>query len=169
MIYIILWLIIVVQRLIELIMAKRNERWMIRNGAVIVNEGHYKWIVLTHVCFLIVLLLEAIYRHALQETVQPSLLFMFFFLQAFRLWCLVSLGRYWNTKIVYIPRAPIVRKGPYRFIRHPNYIIVGLEFFFIPLLFQSYMVACLFPILHIILMLYRIPQENEILKQLKEV
>jgi methyltransferase len=90
---------------------------------------------------------------------------LFFITQWFRIWCIRSLGRFWNTKILILPGAKLVSKGPYRFLKHPNYIIVGVEMVVIPILFHAYMTAIIFPILHLILLTVRLPVEEGALKQ----
>ncbi|WP_102027244.1 isoprenylcysteine carboxyl methyltransferase family protein [Salirhabdus sp. Marseille-P4669] len=169
MIYIMIWFSIVGQRLIELWVANRNERWMKENGATIVEEGIYKWIVLTHVTFLMAILVEGYLFHHLQNKITVFVLFLFLVLQVLRMWCLTSLGRFWNTKIIVLPKVERIRKGPYKYVRHPNYIIVGLEFIIIPILFHAYVSAVLFPLVHSVLMYYRIPAEERALKNRRDI
>ncbi|MBB6452266.1 methyltransferase [Salirhabdus euzebyi] len=168
MIYFWIWIVIIIQRIVELIVAKSNENWMRGKGANVVKEGHYKWIVVTHVSFLLWVMIEAYLSHSLTANIGEMLIISFVLLQLFRLWCLFSLGRFWNTRIIILPGAELVKKGPYKFINHPNYLVVGLEFIVIPLLFKAYIAAILFPILHVILMCYRIPLENKVLKEVNE-
>ncbi|MFC0523219.1 isoprenylcysteine carboxyl methyltransferase family protein [Pontibacillus salicampi] len=161
--YYVLFTFIIVQRLIELWVAKRNEKWMKQNGGIEVGDGHYKWIVLVHALFFISILAES-YGTALELSLWKGLLFgIFFVTQGFRIWCLTSLGRYWNTKIIVLPGSQLVAKGPYRFMKHPNYFVVGVEFIIIPLLFDAYISAVLFPLFHLALMRIRIPKEEEAL------
>jgi len=79
-----------------------------------------------------------------------------------------SLGKYWNTKIIVLPHAQVVRRGPYRYIKHPNYFVVTIEFVVIPLLFEAYFTACLFTILNGLILSIRIPEEEKALKTLTE-
>ncbi|SET31793.1 methyltransferase [Salinibacillus kushneri] len=164
--YLILWFLIVLQRVVELFFARRNERWMKKRGAKVIDENLYTWMVRTHVVFLLAILFEAYTRHQFTAPLQESLILLFVLLQAGRVWCIFSLGRFWNTKIVVLPGSKQVKRGPYKWISHPNYIVVGLEFLFIPLLFHAYICACLFPILHLALMSIRIPMEEKTLKAL---
>jgi methyltransferase len=93
-------------------------------------------------------------------------LFLLFLLtQIARIWCIWSLGKYWNTKIIVLPGSPLVKKGPYKYVKHPNYIVVGAELFIIPLLFGAYITAVIFPILHILLLRVRIPCEEKALNK----
>lgn len=166
-----LWILfsfLIVQRLAELIVAKRNEHWMKTNGAFEAGQDHYKWFVIMHTVFFISILIESSFTTSLLQWAEPYLFLIFIFAQIFRIWCIVSLGRFWNTKIIILPGADLVRKGPYRFLNHPNYLIVGIELFIIPLLFHAYASAIVFPLLHLLLLLrYRLPSENQALKQLK--
>lgn len=98
----------------------------------------------------------------------PILLILFFLTQAGRVWALFSLGKYWNTKIIVLPGAEVVRRGPYRFIKHPNYAIVAAEFLVIPLMFQAYITAAVFTLLNIMVLYVRIPAEEKALKELTE-
>jgi len=159
----ILFVLIIIQRLFELQIAKRNEKWMKEEGGVETGKKHYKWFVLIHSIFFLSILMEAT---MLDNSLLPFnyLLFVVFLLtQASRIWCLLSLGKFWNTKIIVLPGASLVKKGPYKYVKHPNYIIVGVELFIIPLLFGAYITAFVFPILHIVLLRIRIPLEEEAL------
>ena len=82
-----------------------------------------------------------------------------------RIWCLTSLGKFWNTKIIILPGADVVIKGPYKFIRHPNYLIVTTELLVLPLLFSAYFTAIVFSILNIWMLSVRIPTEERALKE----
>ncbi|WP_345239024.1 isoprenylcysteine carboxyl methyltransferase family protein [Pontibacillus salipaludis] len=166
--FVVLYLFIIAQRLIEVAVAKRNEIWMLRHGAIEVAGGHYKWIVLVHSLFFVSVGLEAWNKELVISDWKGFLLGAFFVTQGFRIWCLTSLGRFWNTKIIVLPGAELVAKGPYKWMKHPNYVVVGLEFVIIPLLFNAYMSAVLFPLLHLALMKVRIPHEERALTKLSE-
>lgn len=86
--------------------------------------------------------------------------------QCIRIWALTSLGRYWNTKIIVLPDAPVVEKGPYRFLRHPNYAVVMTEIAFVPLIFQAYWTAILFTVLNAWMLSVRIRVEEKALYQM---
>jgi len=157
---------IIVQRLTELVIARRNERWMKANGAVEFGSGHYPIIVLLHSAFIVTLGFEVLYYHRGLSRLWVLLLVGFLFTQAMRVWSLRSLGPYWNTKIIVLPGAEVVKKGPYKFIKHPNYVIVALEIILIPLLFNAYTTAALFTILNIMILWVRIPAEERALTEL---
>ncbi|MCT6924033.1 isoprenylcysteine carboxylmethyltransferase family protein [Metasolibacillus sp.] len=157
--------IIILQRLAELFIAQRNERWLRAQGAYEVGTSHYPSMLALHSSFFIVLLLEITFKKASLSSFFPILLLLFLLVQAVRIWCIHSLGRFWNTKILILPNANVVRKGPYRFLRHPNYLVVSLELFLLPFMFQAYFTAFLFTILNIVMLFVRIPIEERALRQ----
>ncbi|MFE8695739.1 isoprenylcysteine carboxyl methyltransferase family protein [Cytobacillus sp. FJAT-53684] len=165
--YIFLFLIIG-QRLSELMIAKRNERHMKQKGAIEFGQSHYPFIVAVHSLFFVSLIIEVA---LLQKNLSPNwpvFLTLFLLAQMGRVWVLASLGPFWNTKILVLPEANIVKKGPYQYVKHPNYIIVTIELIVIPLLFQAYMTAILFTIFNAVILAIRIPTEERALKQLTE-
>ena len=137
---------------------------MLVKGAYEVGASHYPFMILLHVSFFISLILEVIY---FKSAVTPYyvLLIIFFLVQLLRVWCLVSLGVFWNTKIIVLPGSNVVVKGPYSYIRHPNYLVVCLEIVVLPLMFQAYMTAICFTILNLIMLSIRIPIEERALKE----
>lgn len=159
---------IIIQRLVELYIAHINERWMKARGGIEVGQDHYKWFIWLHTLFFISLLLEFHYHALIKQKDMPFyLLFLFIFLiaQVGRVWCIYSLGRFWNTKIIVLPKIALIRKGPYRYMKHPNYVIVFIELLVIPLIFGLYITAYIFPFLHLLLLTIRIPTEEEALNR----
>lgn len=152
----------------ELVIAKRNEKWMKNRGAVEFGQEHYPFIVLMHMLFFIVLLFEVIFFNKEISHAWPILLVFFVAAQAGRIWALSSLGRFWNTKIIVLPGSNPIRRGPYRFLKHPNYVIVGIELLVIPLLFNAYLTAILFTLLNLVMLSIRIPAEELALAQLTD-
>ncbi|WJY27839.1 MULTISPECIES: isoprenylcysteine carboxyl methyltransferase family protein [Sporosarcina] len=165
MLFWILFLIVVCQRLAELAVAKSNEKRMKAQGAYEVGARHYPAIVLLHTAFFVSLLLEVLIRKPPLSPVWGLLLAVFLLTQVLRIWCLASLGKYWNTKIIILPGADVVMRGPYRFIRHPNYVIVATEILVLPLIFGAWITAILFTLLNIWMMSVRIPEEERALKE----
>jgi methyltransferase len=156
---------IVLQRLVELTIAKRNEKWIKSRGAIEFGQAHYPIIVLMHGGFLIAFILEVTIFNRQLSPFWQIFLFIFIIAQAVRIWVLASLGRFWNTKIIVLPEAGPVKKGPYRFLKHPNYIVVSIEILIIPLLFNAYSTAILFTLLNIAILAIRIPAEERALAQ----
>lgn len=167
--FLVLIIIVIVQRLLEVLYARVNEKWMKREGAIEAGADHYKWIVLLHVLFFISLLLEVLWLGPERLPVWQFFLFLFIIAQVLRVWALASLGRFWNTKILVLPGADRVKRGPYRWLPHPNYIVVALEIFSLPLIFGAWRTALVFTIANaLLLLLVRIPAEEKALELLND-
>lgn len=153
---------IILLRIGELILSKRNEKWLLQNGAIEYGQKHYPLMVVLHGFFIISLMIE----YSIKPTASYSLLllFMYFLTLALKAWIISSLGKFWNTKIYRIPGFPLIEKGPYRHFLHPNYIIVIIEIAIIPLIFHLYYTAIIFTILNAIMLMVRIKEENKVLK-----
>nr|WP_107942248.1 isoprenylcysteine carboxylmethyltransferase family protein [Metasolibacillus fluoroglycofenilyticus] len=158
-------LIIILQRFVELIIARHNERWLRAQGAYEVGTNHYPHMLALHSSFFIVLLLEITLKKPSLSPLFPILLLLFVVVQGLRVWCIYSLGRFWNTKIFILPHAPVIRKGPYRFMRHPNYFVVSIEILLLPFMFQAYFSAFIFTVLNAVILSVRIPIEERALRQ----
>ena len=137
---------------------------MLAKGAYEVGAAHYPLMILLHVSFFISFIIEVIYFKSI-IAVNYNLFVLFLLLQLLRVWCLASLGPFWNTKIIILPGAEVVVKGPYSFMRHPNYFVVCLEIAVLPLMFQAYVTAVCFTILNVIILSIRIPIEEKALKE----
>lgn len=153
---------LILLRLGELLLARRNERWLLQHGAVEYGMRHYRYIVMLHVFFFISLITEYVFTSTGYYSV--PLLVLYFLLLAFKAWVIFSLGRFWNTKILHISGYPLVKKGPYKFMKHPNYIIVIAEIALIPLIFHLYITAVVFSLLNAVMLYVRITEENKVLK-----
>ncbi|QPA32729.1 isoprenylcysteine carboxyl methyltransferase family protein [Thermaerobacillus caldiproteolyticus] len=154
---------IVGERLVELAIAKRNERVLKATGAKEFGARHYPWIVAMHALFFVSFWIEATLKGGQLSPWWPFLFSFFTAVQGLRIWTLWSLGRLWNTKILVLPNAHVVVKGPYRWLRHPNYLIVTLEMILIPLLFEAYWTALIFSVLNAFLLSIRISTEEQAL------
>jgi len=148
--------LVVLQRLIELVYAARNTRALLARGAVEVGRSHYPFIVALHAAWLaaIVIMLPA---HA---SIDWLALALFILLQLARVWVIVTLGPYWTTRIITLDGVPLVRKGPYRFVRHPNYLVVAGEIAVLPLVFGELSVCLIFTALNAAMLAWRIREEN---------
>lgn len=146
--------------------AKQNESWMKKQGGVEFGQKHYRVMLGLHSLFLITYLSEVLIFEKEISPLWPFWLFLFILTQTGRVWALTSLGKYWNTKIIVLPKSDVVVKGPYKYMRHPNYVIVTLEFLIIPFLFQAYLTAIVFSLLNIWILSIRIPQEEKALNEL---
>lgn len=154
---------VIFQRICELVIAKRNEKWMKAQGGVEFGKTHYLFIVFVHALFFISLCLEVLVQEKDISRFWPVLVSLFLVTQLGRIWALSSLGKYWNTKIIVVPHASVIKKGPYKFLKHPNYLIVTLEFLVIPLLFQAYGTLIAFSLLNALILMIRIPAEERAL------
>jgi methyltransferase len=170
MLFFSLILFLLIQRVTELCLAGANRKWIERQGGYEVGQEHYKFLVGLHLCFLLSLSVEVLYHQTLVPRAWAVVPFSIFILaQLARVWVIRSLGRFWNTRIMILPTAVRMKKGPYRYLKHPNYWVVAVELLTIPLMFQAYFTATVFTILNALLLLFvRIPVEERALKRLKE-
>lgn len=160
--------LLIVQRLSELVLARRNARLAIARGGREYAGGHYALIVLLHVLWFIAWISEHTVRGG--ELSQPWWLFVGVIVcaQILRYWTIATLGTSWNTRIIVIPGAERVTKGPFRWLTHPNYVVVLIEFFFIPLFVGAYLTAIIATTLnYLILTRIRIPAEEKALRELR--
>jgi len=148
--------LVALQRLGELVYAGRNTRALRARGAAEFGANHYPLIVALHLAWLLSLLVLVPWR---TPPVWPWL-GLYVGLQGVRLWVIASLGRHWTTRIIAAPGAPLVRHGPYRWLRHPNYLVVALEIAVLPLAFGSWAIALVFTVLNAVLSGWRIHVEE---------
>lgn len=149
-------------RIGELILSKWNETWLLMNDAIEYGHKHYPFIVVLHVLFFISMIVE----YFTQTTTSFSLffLFLYFILIIFKAWIIVSLGKFWNTKIYRIPDVSLIKKGPYKYLKHPNYMAVIAEIAIIPLAFHLHYTAIIFTLLNLIMLYIRVTEENKALQ-----
>jgi len=150
----------ILQRLSELYIARKNEKWLLAQGAVQHGQGHYPFIIALHTLFIVSIITE--YLLSGQPPVSWIFLIIYLFVLLFKFWALSSLGKYWNTKIYRIPGVYPVKKGPYKFLKHPNYMEVVCEIAVIPLIFHLYYTAIIFTVLNAIMLTVRIRVENRV-------
>lgn len=146
--------LITAQRIGELFLAERNTRRLRAQGAVETGANHYIFIVLLHGAWLLGLLVLA-----WDLPISLPLLGVFVLLQAARVWVIATLGPRWTTRIITLPGAPLVSTGPYRFVSHPNYVVVALEIAILPLAFGLWAYAIVFTLLNAVMMWVRIRSE----------
>jgi len=152
--------ILILQRLLELVIARRNEKWLLKNGAFEYGQRHYPIIVALHTLFIVSLIGE----YCIKQATGLNVIFLtaYIVLVVLKIWTIYSLGKYWNTKIFRIPGMSPVSKGPYKSFKHPNYIIVIGEIAVIPLIFNLYFTAVVFSVLNVIMLTVRIRHENRV-------
>ncbi|WP_075620159.1 isoprenylcysteine carboxyl methyltransferase family protein [Paenisporosarcina indica] len=168
MIFICVVSFVIIQRIIELFVARNNEKWIRSQGGYEVGARHYPYMVAMHVGFFISLIVEFLVFERSVPAFWYLLFIIFLMLQMMRVWVISSLGRYWNTKILVLPGAQVVKKGPFHFIRHPNYFVVTLEIIVIPLMLGAYFTALIFTILNFIILSVRIPIEEAALREVTD-
>ena len=151
--------LVALERIAELIYANRNTRALLRAGGQEIGRAHYPLIVLLHLAWLV-----SVYVFA-DKDAPPVWGWIAFYaaLQALRYWAIASLGPYWTTRIITLPSAPLVTRGPYRFMRHPNYLVVILEITALPLAFNELQVAVIFSWFNAILVAWRVWIETKAL------
>lgn len=149
---------VTLQRLGELVLARRNTARLLAQGAHEVAPGHYKLIVLLHAAWLVGLWGLVLGRGL--DTVHLGWLAVFVVLQGLRGWVIATLGPRWTTRIVVLPGAPLVRRGPYRFVSHPNYLVVAGEMIVLPLVFGLAAYGIVFFVLNAAVLWIRIRAEN---------
>ena len=158
--------LVAAQRFFELVLARRNERRARARGAVERGQGHYPLIVALHSLWLVSTLVEGLLRGPVFPAFWPVPLALFLLVQPLRYWVIFSLGESWNTKILVAPGAKPVRRGPYRYLNHPNYVVVVVEILAFPSIFGAWITALVFTALNAALLSVRIRAENRALSEL---
>jgi methyltransferase len=148
--------VMALQRLSELALAQRNSKILKARGAIESGAGHYFFIVALHVAWLVSVL---VFLPHPTPVIWP-LVALLVVLQLMRLWVVMTLGPFWTTRILSLPGAPLVKTGPYRFMRHPNYVVVVAEIAVLPLAFGEVAVAIVFSVINAILLTIRIRAED---------
>jgi methyltransferase len=151
--------LVTLQRLAELALARRNTRLLLAQGGVEIAPGHYTAVVALHAAWL-----SGLWLLALPRAPDLALLAVFGVLQFGRVWVLAALGPRWTTRIVVVPGAPLVRSGPYRFLSHPNYLVVAGEILILPLAFGLVLFAAVFSCLNALVLWVRIRAEDTALR-----
>lgn len=156
------------ERIAELVVAQRNRSWSRERGGREFGAGHYPVMVVLHIGLLAGCVVEVV---ALQRPFIPvlgwSMLALVLLAQGLRWWCIATLGRQWNTRVIVVPGANRVTGGPYRFLPHPNYVAVIMEGVALPLVHTAWITALVFTVLNAFLLRTRINVENTALESLK--
>ncbi len=164
MIYAAFVLAVAVERLLELRVARTNAAWSRKQGGREYGRGHYPVMVVLHTGLLAGCLLEVPLAH---RSFLPALgwpmIAVVLATQALRWWCITTLGPHWNTRIIVVPQAPLVRAGPYRWMRHPNYLAVAAEGVALPLVHSAWVTAVVFTVANAALLTVRIRAEDRAL------
>jgi methyltransferase len=168
-VFVVVVALVTLQRLLELVVSRRNAAWSLARGGVETGRGHYPVMVALHSAFLVGMVVEAFVRRpVVPAALAWSMLVLLLAAQAVRWWCVVALGHRWTTQVVVVPGLPRVRTGPYRWLRHPNYLAVVVEGVALPLLHACWITALAFTVLNAALLRVRIRTENAALESLPD-
>ena len=148
---------VIAERLAELVISARNTKALRARGAVEAGAGHYPIMVALHVSWLAAVIAWVGFT---QPQANVPFVAAYVLVQVLRIWVMGSLGRYWTTRIISLPDAPLVAGGPYKFLRHPNYVVVTLEVAILPLVYGAYHIAAVFSVLNAMMLFVRIRAEN---------
>ncbi|MBA3338635.1 MAG: isoprenylcysteine carboxyl methyltransferase family protein [Geodermatophilaceae bacterium] len=163
--YAILIAAVVFERLAELVVSQRNAAWALEQGGLESGREHFPSMVALHTGLLAACLIEALVG---DRPFVPALGWPMLVLvgaaQALRWWCIATLGRRWNTRVIVVPGLALISAGPYRWLRHPNYVAVVFEGIALPLVHTAWLTAIAFTVLNAVLLLrFRIPVEERAL------
>lgn len=162
--YLVLLGAVALERLAELIVSLRNASWSFARGGVEYGRRHYPPLVAVHVLLLVGCAVEAWFR-PFEPVLAGTMLALVLAAQALRWWCVASLGRRWNTRVIVIPSLPLVASGPYRWLKHPNYVAIVVEGVALPLVHTAWLTAVLFTVVNAGLLVVRIRSENRALAE----
>jgi methyltransferase len=151
--------LVTMQRLGELMLARRNTSGLLRRGGIEIASRHYPAMIACHTLWLV-----SLWIFGWSRSVRPIWLIVFAMLQFGRLWILATLGARWTTRIIIVPGETLVARGPYRLMKHPNYAIVVGEIAVLPLVFGLPLVALVFTLFNAAVLFVRIRAENRALR-----
>lgn len=155
------------ERLAELVVSKRHAAWAFSRGGVERGQSHYPFMVLLHTGLLVGAVVEVwVADRPFLPALGWSMLAVVFLSQALRWWCIATLGNQWNTRVIVVPGLPLVRRGPYRLVPHPNYVAVVAEGLALPLVHTAWVTALVFTVANAALLGERIRVENQALREL---
>lgn len=163
--YTVLIAAVAVERVAELVVSQRNLKWSKARGGIEFGASHYPVMVVLHTALLVACLFEAAHREFI-PALGWTMLVVVIGAQALRWWCIATLGRQWNTRVVVVPGSGRVSGGPYRFMSHPNYVAVVIEGIALPLVHTAWITALVFTVLNALLLWVRISVENKALHTL---
>jgi len=165
--FVVVVVLVALERLAEMVVATRNAAWSFARGGVEYGRGHYPVMVALHTGLLVAMLVEAVVRRPdVPAWLAWSMLAVVLVAQALRWWCIGTLGRRWNTRVIVVPGLPPVRSGPYRWISHPNYVAVVVEGVALPLVHGAWVTALAFTVANAVLLGVRIRTEDQALATL---
>jgi methyltransferase len=150
-----------VERLVELVIARRNATWSIAHGGREFGRDHYPAMVSMHALLLVSCIVEVWVLHRpFNPWLGAPMVAVVLLSTVVRWWCVGVLGKRWNPRLIVIPDAPLVRRGPYRWLHHPNYTAVAAEVAALPLVHSAWLTAIVFSIANALVLTVRIRAEN---------
>lgn len=164
--YTLLIVAVAAERLVELVVSKRHAAWALANGGREYGRSHYPYMVALHTALLAGCLAEVwLLDRPFLPPLGWTMLALVVASQALRWWCVTTLGRRWNTLVIVVPGLPLVDRGPYRWLKHPNYLAVVVEGFALPLVHSAWLTALTFTLLNFALLAVRIRVEDAALAE----
>jgi methyltransferase len=158
---------VALERLAELVVSRRNAAWSLQRGGVEVGARHYPAMVVLHTGLLAGCLLEVLVAgRPFVPALGWPMLALGLGSQALRWWCIITLGHQWNTRVIVVPGLDLVVRGPYRWVRHPNYVAVVVEGLALPLVHSAWVTAGCFTVLNAVLLRARVSTEDAALDSL---
>jgi methyltransferase len=162
--YIVLVLLVALERVNELRIAARNARKAFASGGVEIGQAHYRVMAMMHTAFLFACVGEVVwFSRPFPGALGWVSIIIVLAAQSLRVWVLSALGERWNTRIIVVPNSEPVTRGPYRFLRHPNYVAVIAEIAFLPLVHGAWITALVFSVANAIVLFVRIRAEEQAL------
>ncbi|OBJ61267.1 isoprenylcysteine carboxyl methyltransferase family protein [Mycobacterium asiaticum] len=163
MYYVLIWAV-VLERLAELVVSRRNAQWSFAQGGKEFGRPHYVVMVILHTALLVGCLVEpAVLHRPFLPWLGWPMLVVAVLCQGLRWWCITSLGKRWNTRVIVLPHEPLVVRGPYRYLHHPNYVAVVIEGIALPLVHTAWLTAVCFTVANAALLSVRLRVENSVL------
>lgn len=162
--YFVLVAAVAVERLVELVVSTRHARWAFARGGVEYGAGHFRVMAGVHAALLVACVAEvAVADRPFLPWLGWPMLALVLAAQALRWWCVATLGNQWNTRVIVVPGLPLVTRGPYRWLRHPNYLAVTVEVAALPLVHTAWVTALVFTVANAAVLSVRIPVEERAL------
>jgi methyltransferase len=163
-VYLALLALVSCERGVELVISRRNAAWALRHGGVEYGARHFRWMQVLHASFLVACAAEVVlWARPWHPLLGVPMLVALLAAQALRYWAIATLGRRWTVRVIVLPGEPAVRDGPYRYVRHPNYLAVIVEGIAIPLVHTAWVTAVVFTLLNAVLLTVRIRCEEQAL------
>ena len=158
------------ERLAELVVSTRHAAWSFARGGVESGRGHFGPMVVLHTGLLLACVVEVVVAdRPFSAALGWPMLVLVLAAQALRWWCITTLGPQWNTRVIVVPGLSLVARGPYRLLKHPNYVAVVVEGFALPLVHTAWVTALVFTVLNAVLLLgFRLPAENRAIAALPQ-